>query len=77
MVIIVRPYGDGAAGMIETEEQAFVQQLVAHPSVEGLDIPVLHRLSRRDVVPLDLMLTTPSGIRWSAKLSGVSKTAAG
>lgn len=27
MVIIVRPFGDGAAGMIETEEQAFVQQL--------------------------------------------------
>ncbi len=34
MVIIARPFGDGAAGMIETEEQAFVQQLVAHPSLK-------------------------------------------
>lgn len=38
--------------MIETEEQAFV----AHPPVEGLDITVLHRLSRCDVAPLDLVL---------------------
>ena len=29
MVIIVSPFSDGAAGMIEAEEQAFVEQLVA------------------------------------------------
>ncbi len=40
---------DGAAGVVEAEEQALVQELVAHATVEGFDITVLHRLARRDV----------------------------
>lgn len=65
MVVIVRPFSNGATGMIEAEEQAFIEQLVAHPTVETLDIAVLHRLSRRDVVPLDLVILRPGkdGIR--------------
>ena len=46
---ILSPFGDGAARMIDAEEQALVQKLVPHPSVEALDITVLHRLAGRDV----------------------------
>lgn len=65
MVIIVRPLGDSASGMIEAEEQALVEQLVPHPAVEALNITVLHRFARRDVVPLDLMVFRPGkdGVR--------------
>lgn len=65
MVIVVSPFSNGAAGMIEAEEEALVEQLVAHPTVETLDIAVLHRLPRRDVVPLHLVIPRPgeNGIR--------------
>lgn len=53
-VVVVDPFANGAAGMIEAEEQAFVKQLIAHAAVERFDIAVLHRLARRDVVPFDL-----------------------
>lgn len=51
--------------MIEAEEQAFIKQLVAHAAVETLDIAILHRSSRRNVVPLDLVILRPgkNGIR--------------
>lgn len=48
--------------MVEAEEQALVQELIAHPAVEALDITVLHRLSGRDVVPLDAMILRPARI---------------
>lgn len=51
-VVIVRPFRHGAAGVIEAEEQALIEQLVAPAAVEAL----LHRSSRRDGVPLDLMI---------------------
>ncbi len=56
MIIILCPFSDGGSGMIEAEKQAFVEQFVTHSSVEGFDVAVLHRLSRRDVVPFDLVL---------------------
>lgn len=49
----------GASGMIQAEEQTFIEQLVAHATVETLDIAVLHRLSRSDVVPFDLVIFRP------------------
>jgi hypothetical protein len=42
--------------VVEAEEQALVQELIAHPAVEGFDVAILHRLSRRNVVPLDAMI---------------------
>ncbi len=35
MVIILRPLGNGTAGMIEAEEQTLVEQLVPHAPVES------------------------------------------
>src|SRR5690606_26252176 len=64
-VEVLPPFGDGAARMVEAEEQALVQKLVAHPAVEALDIAILHRLSGRDVMPLDAMILRPGkdGVR--------------
>ena len=60
-----RPAAGQLQGMVEAEEQAFIEQFVAHPTIETLDITVLHRLSRCDVVPLDLVILGPGedGIR--------------
>ncbi len=33
MIVIGRPFSDGASGMIEAEEQAFVEQFVTHSPV--------------------------------------------
>lgn len=59
IVVVVGPFCNGAAGMIEHKEQALVEQLVAHSAVETLDIAVLHWPSRRDVMPLDLVILRP------------------
>ena len=58
-VVIQRPGSDLLSSMAEAEEQAFVQQFVAHPPVEGFHKPVLGRLARRDVVPVDAMILRP------------------
>ena len=64
-VEVLPPFGDGAARMVEAEEQALVQEFVAHPAVEGFDVAVLHRLARRDVVPFDTVILRPGedGVR--------------
>lgn len=41
IVVIIGPLRNGAAGMIETKEQALVEQLVTHAAVEALYIAVL------------------------------------
>jgi hypothetical protein len=46
LVVVVDPVRDLAPGMIEAEEQALVEKLVAHAPVETLAEAVLHRLSR-------------------------------
>ena len=64
-VVVVGPRTKDLPGVIETEEQAFVQQLVPHPAVKTFAEPVLHRLARGNVVPGDAMLGTPGkdGVR--------------
>ena len=49
----------------QVAEHGLIEQLIAYPTVETLDEAVLHRLSRRDAVPLDPMLGTPpqDGVR--------------
>jgi hypothetical protein len=67
-VEVLPPFGDGASGVAEAKEQALVQKLVAHSAVEGFDVAVLHRLSRRDVVPLDAMILRPGEDRVRGEL---------
>ena len=70
-VIIGDPSSDDLPSLVEIEEQAFVEQLVAHSSVEGFDIAVLHRLAGSDVVPLDPMLFAPAQDRVRGELGAV------
>jgi hypothetical protein len=51
--------------MVEAEKQRFIQKLVPHAPVEALAEPVLHRLPRRDVTPLDPAFACPgeNGVR--------------
>src|SRR3546814_10787304 len=53
MVVVVAPEPQHRAGMAERHEQRLVEALVTQAAVEALDIAVLLRLARRDVVPLD------------------------
>ena len=45
--------------MGQAEEQAFVEQFVAHFAVEGFDVAILHRLSGRNVVPGHALVLSP------------------
>src|SRR5262245_40853691 len=45
--------------LIEVREQVLVEALVAQPSVEALHKAVLHRFTRRDVVPFDVVFLLP------------------
>lgn len=51
--------------MVEVAEQRLVEEFVPHSPVEGLAEAVLHRTTRRDVVPLDADLLRPEqdGVR--------------
>ena len=63
--VVLDPFGDRGAGMGQAVKQGLVQKLIAHASVEALDEGVLHRLARRDVMPVDAMLRRPGedGVR--------------
>jgi len=51
--------------VVEAEEQSFVQQLIAHTTVEAFAEAVLHGLARRNIMPLDLAFGRPGedGVR--------------
>ena len=57
MIVVADPCADLLPRVVEAEEQRFVQQLIAHTTVEAFAEAVLHRLARRDVVPLDSVLS--------------------
>ena len=59
LVVVVDPVRDLRLGVVETEEQALVEKLVAHAAVEAFAKAVLHRLSRRDEMPGDLVVLDP------------------
>jgi hypothetical protein len=59
-VVVGGPSRNLGPGVIEVEEQGFVEKLVAHPAVEAFTEAVLHRLSRCDEVPGDLVVLRPA-----------------
>src|SRR5450755_1068186 len=59
LVVIVDPVRDLGPGMIEAEEQALVEKLVAHAPVETLAEAVLHRLSWRNEMPDEPVVLRP------------------
>jgi hypothetical protein len=58
-VVVVGPSRNFGPGVIEAVEQSFVEKLVAHPAVEAFTEAGLHRLSRCDEVPGDLVVFKP------------------
>jgi hypothetical protein len=54
-VVVAGPVRDLCPGMIEAEEQAFVEKLVSHPAVETLAEAVLRGFARCDEVPGNVM----------------------
>ena len=65
VIVVVAPCGNQMAGMAQGREQVLVEAFVPEPSVEALDEAVLHRFTRRDVVPFHLAILLPfeHGIR--------------
>ena len=59
MIIVMPPSGQRLAGMGQTGEQCLVEAFVPDPGIEAVDEPVLLRLARCDVVPLDLPVLRP------------------
>ena len=45
--------------MAQAVEQVLVEQFIAHAAVEAFNEAILHRLARRDVVPVDLAVLLP------------------
>ncbi|KIT98651.1 hypothetical protein QU38_02935, partial [Staphylococcus aureus] len=60
VVVIVLPGGEHEPGMGQRREQRLVEAFVPQAPVEALDEAVLHRLARRDVMPLDLTFLRPA-----------------
>lgn len=58
-VVVLRVFEDRAAGVVEVEEQALVEERVAHVAVEALPVVVLHGLALLDVVPLHDVVLRP------------------
>src|SRR5436305_5860112 len=65
LVVVIDPIRDPGSGMIEAEEQALVEKLVAHAPVEALAEAVLHRLSGRNEMPDNPVVLRPGehGVR--------------
>jgi hypothetical protein len=47
-IVVGDPIRNLRAGLIEAEEQGFVEHLVAHPAIEAFTEAVLRRFSRRN-----------------------------
>src|SRR5665213_2112490 len=59
-VVLAPPACQGASYVIQRSEPACVEALVAQPSVEALDMPVLHRLAGLDMHQPDLPVLGPA-----------------
>jgi hypothetical protein len=58
-ILVVNPFRELGAGVIETEGQGFVEKLVPHRPFEAFTEAFLRRLARCDEVPSDLLAFRP------------------
>ena len=72
VVVVVSPHGQLAAGINQAVEDLFVEAFVAQTAVERLDVAVLLRFARVDVVPLDLVVVRPFEDGLAGKLGPVA-----
>ena len=59
MIAIVYPGIELRSGVIELAVQAFIEQLVAHPTVEAFAKAILHRLAWRGAMTNGLVVQRP------------------
>lgn len=59
MIVVLDPFRDAFAGVVEAMEQGLVEEFVARPAVEQLAEPVLHWLAGCDEVPGDAVIVGP------------------
>lgn len=59
MIVVIDTNVELRSGVIETEEQALIEQFVAQPAVEAFAKAILHRLAGRDEMPNDLVVLRP------------------
>src|SRR3954470_15506678 len=71
VIVVGDPSGDLAPGVVQAEEQALVEQLVAHPTIEAFDRAVLHRLAPGDEMPIQVHLPAPGKHRVAGELRAV------
>lgn len=72
IVIVGCPSRDHDTGMGQIAEHGFIQQLVSHAAIDAFEKAVLHRLSRRDAAPCDLVLGTPAQDRVAGQLRPIA-----
>jgi hypothetical protein len=60
LVAVVPPGSEHGPGLGQRGEQRLVEAFVAQATIEALDEAVLHRLARRNVVPIDPPLLRPA-----------------
>lgn len=65
LVVVPYPGGDHHANMLQAQEQRLIGQLVARATVKALDVAILHRLARGDIVLLPPNFPAPGedGVR--------------
>ena len=52
-VVVDDPVRNDSSGVSRAAEHGFVQELIAHPTVEAFDKGILRRLTRCNVMPVD------------------------
>ena len=62
-VEIGNPVVEQLTGVVEINEQPLIEKFITHPAVEGLNVAVLHRSSRCDVVPFHCVTFAQLGWR--------------
>ncbi len=77
VVIVVSPKRQLAPCIVEGVEHLFVEQRIAQTAVEAFDERVLPRLSRIDVVPVDIVVVRPFQDRPACELRCVVADNAG
>ena len=70
-IVLDAPHLDDLSGFSQGGEDAFVQRLVAHLSVEALDRGALHRLPGRNIVPFDALLGRPVQLGLAGELGAI------
>jgi hypothetical protein len=59
VIVVFDPGFDFPPGVIEAQEQAFVQQFIAHPAIEAFAEAVLYWFAGCDKMPVDGILLPP------------------